>query len=76
MKSRLNLSIEQNLLNQIKRYADSNQVSISELFEEYFKSVIHQKTLNNIIDLVERLPNHSISPSQNLKKGFYEDYNK
>jgi hypothetical protein len=74
MKVRLNLTIEEGLLNKIKRHAASKQVSVSELVEEYFKTITQQREHNNIIDLVERLPNHSVSPSQNLKEGFYKDY--
>jgi tRNA G18 (ribose-2'-O)-methylase SpoU len=74
MKVRLNLTIEENLLNKIKRHAASKHVSVSELVEEYFKTITKQRKHNNIIDLVERLPNHSVSPSQNLKKEFYKDY--
>ena len=74
MKVRLNLTIEDDLLNKIKRYAASKQVSVSELVEEYFKTIAKtKKQKNNIIDLVDKLPKHSISSSQDLKKGFYED---
>ncbi|HEY9044569.1 MAG TPA: DUF6364 family protein [Ohtaekwangia sp.] len=73
MKVRLNLTIEDDLLNKIKRHAASKKVSVSELVEEYFKTIAKpKKQKNNIIDLVERLPKHSVPSSQDLKKGFYE----
>jgi hypothetical protein len=74
MKVRLNLSIDQNLLNKIKRYAASKQVSISELVQEYFKTIAKPRARKNIIALVEQLPEHSVPATQDLKKGFYEEY--
>ena len=73
MKVRLNLTIDDNLLNKIKRYAASKQVSVSELVEEYFKAIAQPKSRKNIIQLVYKLPDHSISAKKDLKKGFYED---
>lgn len=56
MKVRLNLTIEDDLLNKIKRYAASKQVSVSELVEEYFKTIAKpKKQKNSIIDLVEKI---------------------
>lgn len=73
MKARLNLTIDNILLEKIKQYAASKQVSVSELVEEYFKSVAQSKPRKTIIDLVEKLPRHNIPADQDLKKGFYEE---
>lgn len=73
MKVRLNLTIDDNLLNKIKRYAASRKVSVSELVEEYFRTLLKPKRRKNIIDLVEKLPEHSVPATEDLKKGFYEE---
>lgn len=72
MKARLNLTIDNSLLEKIKQYAASKQVSVSELVEEYFRSVARTKSRKSIIDLVEKLPQHSIPSDQDLKKGFFD----
>jgi hypothetical protein len=76
MKARLNLTIDNSLLERFKLYAANKQVSISELVEEYFKSATKPKTRKNMIDLVEKLPGHSIPKDLDLKKGFYEEQGK
>ena len=76
MKARLNLTIDNSLLEKIKQFAASKQISVSELVEEYFKSVAKSKSRKNIIDLVEKLPRPDISSNQDLKKDFYEEQSK
>ena len=39
MKTRLNLTIDDNLLSSMKVYATKQQMSISELVENYFKRI-------------------------------------
>ena len=73
MKARLNLTIDNNLLEKLKSYAASKQVSISELVEEYFKSLTKSKPRKNIIDLIESLPAPPIPKDLDLKKAYYEE---
>jgi len=54
MKKRLNITIEENLLDKIKTYADQNDTSISSLVEEHFEALIKPKPkLKNGMTLVE-----------------------
>lgn len=75
MKTRLNITIEQNLLEKVKVYASKKQVSISNLIEEYLKTVVRPKSRRtNIIDIVDRLhPDSNIVSRSNSKNSFYED---
>ena len=73
MKARLNLTIEDSLLDNVKSYAAKQQQSVSELVEGYFKSVTKPSKRKNIIQLVEKLEKPSISPTADLKDLFYKE---
>ena len=73
MKVRLNLTIEGNLLDRVKRYADSKQTSVSELVEDYFKNITKAPRRQNVIDLIEKLGKPSLDTKRDLKKAYYED---
>lgn len=73
MKTRLNLTIDETLLERIKRYAAIRQTSVSELVEAYFKNLTKPKSSKTIIDLVDKLDKPSIPQGKDLKKSFYED---
>jgi hypothetical protein len=72
MKARLNLTIDQQLLEVIKSYAASKQTSVSELVETYFKTIVKPNQKYNILDLIESLPKPTIAPDLDLKKAYYE----
>jgi hypothetical protein len=55
MKERLNLTIDGELLDAMKSYAASKQMSVSELVENYFRSVTRPVQRRNILDLVDGL---------------------
>jgi len=55
MKERLNLTIDRKLLETMKIYAASKDMSVSELVENYFLSVTRQVQRNNILELMDRL---------------------
>ena len=55
MKERLNLTIDGALLEAMKTYAASKEMSVSDLVESYFRSVTKPVQRNNILDLVEGL---------------------
>lgn len=72
MKAKLNLTIDQRLLITIKSFAASNNVSVSELVENYFKQLTQQTGGTNIIDMVEQLPPANIDIAADLKAEYYE----
>jgi hypothetical protein len=55
MKERLNLTIDAALLEAMKSYAASKEMSVSELVECYFRAVTRPVQQNNILDLIDRL---------------------
>ncbi len=76
MKVRLNLTIEDRLLDKIKRYAANKQTSVSELVENYFRNITQPSRRKNIIDLIENLEKPSLDEDRGLKKAYYEDRKK
>ena len=76
MKARLNLTIDEGLLNNIKLYAARQQKSVSELVEIYFKNVTRPAKRKNIIDLVKELEPPLIDSDADLKELFYQEQSK
>ena len=76
MKTRVNLTIDETLLNKIKRYALKKKVSVSELVESHFKNLTRSARHETIIDIVDRLPKPAIPEDSDLKEGYYEDHAK
>ena len=55
MKERLNLTIDAELVESMKAYAASKQMSVSELVESYFRTVTRPLQRKNIVDMVDGL---------------------
>jgi len=54
MKKKLNITIEENLLEKIKQYAESQDRSVSDLVQDHFQSLLKPPTtLPNGMTLVE-----------------------
>ena len=73
MKARLNLTIEESILTQIKAYAAEKKVSVSELVEQYFSQIAKPVRKSNLIELIESLPKPEISEDVDLIKQYFED---
>lgn len=74
MKSRVNLTIEESLLSKAKCYAVENQVSVSELVENYFKQLTKPKKKSDIFEMVKQLDiKEKFADIPDLKKAYYED---
>jgi S-adenosylmethionine synthetase len=73
MKTRINLTIEENLVQQIKSYAAKRQTSVSDLVEEYFTRIVKPTKKKNFVEMVKSLPKHDIDKDLDLKKAFYEE---
>jgi len=76
MKARLNLTIDNQLLDQMKRYASKQETSVSELVESYFKTLTKKTKNKNILDLVEKLEKPAIDTNADLKALFYKEQSK
>ncbi len=72
MKSRLNITVDAEILNNAKRYADRKKISLSELIEQYFKSLTSSRR-KTIIQLVEELKKPTIDSKADLKEAYYKD---
>ena len=72
MKARLNLTIDQSLLEDVKQYATLKNTSVSELVEEYFKVIIQTKK-KSFVELIKELPKPKIDENFDWKEEFYKD---
>jgi len=73
MKSRLNITIENTVLEDVKIYAAKQKRSVSDLVENYFKKIVKPSKRKNIIDLVEKLDKPNLPENENLKELFYKE---
>ncbi len=73
MKTRLNLTIDDHLLTSMKTFAEKHRVSVSELVENYFRSVTKPARRKNIVQLIDKLEKPVIDPKADLKEKFYKD---
>lgn len=77
MKERLNLTIDGELLDAMKAYAAGKGMSVSELVENYFRSVTKPVQRKNILDMVDELvgPVDLPAPGNGLASadGFFKD---
>lgn len=76
MKERLNLTIDGELLDAMKAYAASKQMSVSELVENYFRSVTKPVQRRNILDLVDELKKPVLDGFSTSKELFYQQQEK
>ena len=75
MKTRLNLTIDEDLLKKVKAYADRNNESISNLVEEYFETIVKKRKQKSLLDLLEELPKpKEIYPKDfDFKEEYYKE---
>jgi hypothetical protein len=73
MKARLNLTIEDSLLENVKSYAVKQQQSVSELVEGYFKRVTKPSKRKNILQLIDKLEKPGIAEKGDLKDLYYTE---
>lgn len=73
MKARLNLTIEETLVAEIKKLAIRNDTTVSDLVEEYFKKLLPKKKQGNILEMVDNLRPSGISQDADLKEIYYQE---
>lgn len=71
MKARLNLTIDQSLLEEVKKFAAQKKTSVSELVEEYFK-VITKPKRKSLLEVLDELPKINIDAHKNLGDLYFE----
>jgi Arc/MetJ family transcription regulator len=72
MKNRLNITVDDTLLEQAKRYAAKHQTSLSRIVEEYFRRLVRPARKKNIIQLLSELPKVNAKTGSDLRKSYYE----
>jgi hypothetical protein len=76
MKKKLNITIEENLLDKIKLYAEQHETSVSNLVQEHFETLLKPRpTLPNGMTLVEymkSLPKFEFPKDFDWKKEYYK----
>ncbi len=72
MKGRLNLTIDEQLIVEIKRYAGKKDIPVSELVEDFFKKVLKPGSKSSIIDMVDNLEKAEIPGDADLTELYYQ----
>ena len=72
MKARLNLTIDDQLIERVKVYAEAQETSVSEIVEQYFIQLTSVKKTKNIVDLISQLDKPQILETLNLKEAYYQ----
>jgi len=72
MKARLSLKIDEGLLSEVNSYVTKHNSSISQLVENYFKTLLVSKP-TNVLEMIKDLPKPDIDDDLDLKKAFYEE---
>ena len=73
MKSQLNITVEEELLNKAKLYAEQHQKSLSQLIEAYLERLTKKPAKENVISLVRKLKKPDLPFNADLKKQYYEE---
>ena len=76
MKNRLNITINEGLLQQAKKYAYKHNTSVSRLVEDYFARLTRPGKRRNIIDVIRDLPKPTVEKTGDLKHNYYEERKK
>jgi hypothetical protein len=73
MKNRLNITVDDALMEKAKRYAAKHHTSVSQLVEQYFKSLTRPAHKKNVRDLLKELPKPTRKAEGYLKEAYYEE---
>jgi hypothetical protein len=78
MKNRLNITVDNVLMEEAKLYAAKHKTSLSQLVEEYFKTLTQGKKPHkkNIIELMARLPQPKGKPPEGDVHKLYHESRK
>ncbi len=72
MKSRLNITIDAPLLEEVKKVAAKQNTSVSELVENYFLSLVKPSKGKSFVDVLDALPKVNVPENKKLKDLYYE----
>ncbi|WP_288371908.1 DUF6364 family protein [uncultured Algoriphagus sp.] len=76
MKKRLNITIDEKLLEKIKQYAAKEETSISSLVEEHFEKLVSRKTGllegMSLVEYMRSLPKFDFPEDFDYKEEYYK----
>jgi len=72
LKNRLNITVDDALLEQAKRYAAKHRTSLSRIIEEYFRNLVRPARKKNILQLLSELPKAKAKTEGDGRKSYYE----
>jgi hypothetical protein len=75
MKTRVNLTIEESVLQETKLYAETHGTSVSEIVEGFLRKAIKQSQpkKKSILDLIEKLPKPQLDEGVDYKELYYKE---
>jgi len=75
MKTRVNLTIEETVLQETKLYAETHGTSVSEMVEDFLKKVLQhsQHKKKSVLDLIEKLPKPQLDEGVDYKELYYKE---
>ncbi len=73
MKARINLTLDRNILAQIKILAEQKKTSVSSIVESYLAKIIKKEKEQSVLDIISNLEKPSIPDDLDLKRAYYED---
>ncbi len=76
MKARLNLTIDEQLLAQVKSFARKHETNVSEMVEDFFRKAVSPNRSMNVIDIIESLNKPDIPAGADLKELYYKEKGK
>jgi 6-phosphogluconate dehydrogenase len=71
MKARLNITIEASLLNEVKKFAAKRNTSVSEMVENYFKTITKPKR-KKLSEILDQLPRINIPANKKLSDLYFD----
>jgi len=73
MKARLNITIDKDVLQNVKLLAEEQKTSVSEIVEHYFKAIAKPRKKKTFIELIKELPKPNLPKDFNWKEEYYKD---
>ena len=71
MKARLNITIDEGLLRRVKTHAQKQKKTVSQLVEDYFRTLTKTPPKKSFLQLVDELPRLSIPDDVDLTEEYY-----
>lgn len=71
MKNRLNITVDATVIKEIKHYAYKHQVTVSQLVEQYFRTLVRPSSKKNILELLDELPYPDMKTEGISKQAYY-----